>query len=234
MCRRAKNREAARRSRERKNERIRQLTKDISSLQQENLLLLKCIEAFAEKVIACKHEQLAMQEELDIHSTASKVLESASVGVDGAGGTAGATAPQAAGHRGVHKITGFALPALEELWRLQAAEPSQLTARGQPTSARGAAVAEHIAILSKENSPRDEEEAAPTVAGATPTAQGAVAEKALNRVSFLPDPQATHQQAGGPNRIGASIPDLIAAAVPDGITDAVKPIPMDVDNHFDS
>lgn len=52
------------------------------------------------------------------------------------------------------------VPALEDLHKLQAAEPAQLTARSDTLSAR-AAVAEHMAMLSRDNSPRDDEAEAP-------------------------------------------------------------------------
>lgn len=64
FCRRARNREAARRSRQRKNERINQLCKEIKTLQQENVVLLKCIEDFTKKAINSKEQQLQMKEQL--------------------------------------------------------------------------------------------------------------------------------------------------------------------------
>jgi hypothetical protein len=141
QCRRAKNREAARRSRRRKSERLHQLSKDVKTLQQENLLLLKCIEEFAQKAIACKEEQLTMQKELEAFANQAELKT-----------------PQAR----LPNSMSLCLPSLEELRRLTNTESGAFTARdgsGSQTSARKTALAEHQAHLSsKENSPRDDEE----------------------------------------------------------------------------
>jgi hypothetical protein len=57
-----------------------------------------------------------------------------------------------------HLLASLSLPSLEDLPRYQSAPTGQLTAR-DTLSAR-AAVAEHIAMLSRDNSPRDDDVAA--------------------------------------------------------------------------
>ncbi len=52
FCRRLRNREAARRSRQRKQAKMVNLQEAVDTLERENLLLIKCIENFANKALA--------------------------------------------------------------------------------------------------------------------------------------------------------------------------------------
>ena len=73
--------------------------------------------------------------------------------------------------------SGIAIPSLEDLQRLQGTDPALLTARGGSTSARKTAVAEHIAMLSKNSSPRDDEaDAAAAAAGGNPAGTAGAAQ----------------------------------------------------------
>lgn len=182
-CRRARNREAARRSRQRKSERINQLYKDIRSLQQENVVLLKCLEQVTCKAIACKAAQVDMRQELHALAVGGSVpapgldLTMPSLADDlpmlEAEHDASVSALAGPSHEGHFRprgpMFGGMVPALEDLDKLQAEEHGQLTARGGSLSAR-AAVAEHIAMLSRDNSPRDEDEAVAGQAGKPGTA----------------------------------------------------------------
>lgn len=142
-CRRAKNREAARRSRRRKSERFSQLSKDVKTLQQENLLLLKCIEEFTQKTIACKEEQLSMRKEIESYSSLgeSKTLQ---LGAQ--------TDP-------LPKLTEPYPSSLKSARCLENTELDALNAQdvsGSQTSARKMALLEHQTNLSsKGNSPRE-------------------------------------------------------------------------------
>jgi hypothetical protein len=195
FCRRARNREAARRSRQRKNERINQLCKDIKTLQQENVVLLKCIEDFTKRAINSKEQQLRMKEQLAALATTNTGIDTASLlaqyqddsmllpmdvedvvpetavavakpgtrmGTMGAPDPSSISVPTTASPIRASLVAGLSLPSLAELQKLQSTEAAggQLTARGGGSgtlSARGTAVGEHIAMLSKENSPRDDE-----------------------------------------------------------------------------
>lgn len=53
--RRLRNREAARRSRQRKQARVAHLQETVNNLERENLLLIKCIENFGKKALEAKH-----------------------------------------------------------------------------------------------------------------------------------------------------------------------------------
>lgn len=202
---RARNREAARRSRQRKNERINQLYKEIRSLQQENLVLLKSIENFTEKALSCMSQQAALKQELHILSSSrDNPLEHQSfigyshtcdennnsmmedfmdleIPIVNDQDAQTLSPPDSCapsflsldhGKSRSSPVKSLALPSFEELQKLQeAAEPAQLTARGSQTvdkngslSAR-AAVAEHIAMLSRDNSPRDDENGTVAAAG---------------------------------------------------------------------
>jgi hypothetical protein len=170
-CRRAKNREAARRSRQRKTERINALYKDIRALQQEGLVLLKCVESFAGKALAAAAEQEQLREQLralgappqDAAPPAPAAPPAAPLAPAPAAPAERPHLPPASPAGGVHPLS---LPSLgmEELQRFQAMDPAQLSARA--TLSARAAVAEHMAMLSRDNSPRDDEAAAGGAAAA--------------------------------------------------------------------
>ncbi|KAH7615664.1 hypothetical protein Ndes2526B_g09592 [Nannochloris sp. 'desiccata'] len=163
VIKRARNREAARRSRQRKNERINQLCKDIKTLQQENVVLLKCIEDFTKKAIDSKEHQLRMKEQLAALATTSTGIDTASLlaqyqddsmllpmevedasetqrqqpqmGTTGAAGPSSSSLPAAFPNR-ASLVAGLSLPSLAELQNLQSTEAAgggQLTARGGGT-----------------------------------------------------------------------------------------------------
>lgn len=119
-------------------------------MQQENLLLLKCIEEFTQKAIACKEEQIEMKEQLANMGTQ---IPSSNTHMETENEPVEPPPPQGR----ISPVGGIAIPSLEDLQRLRGTDPSLLTARGGSTSARGAAVAEHIAMLSKDCSPREDE-----------------------------------------------------------------------------
>jgi hypothetical protein len=94
-------------------------------------------------------------------AAAGVVAREAEFAIDGPGPSFTPLPSGAAAADRASLVAGLSLPSLAELQKLQNTEVAgggQLTARGGGTlSARSAAVAEHIAMLSKENSPRDDE-----------------------------------------------------------------------------
>jgi len=245
FCRRAKNREAARRSRQRKNERINHLCKDIKTLQQENVVLLKCIEDFTEKAINSKEHQLRMKEQLAAFATTKTGIETASllaqyqddsmllpmeveeaperavavaaaaagprtqVGITGVPNPSSASVPATTSPNRASLVAGLSLPSLAELQKLQSTEAAggQLTARGGGSgtlSARGTAVGEHIAMLSKENSPRDDE-----IDPALNT--GGTAANTANAAAVLPTAISATMPAGMPDGSSVDLDMLFGA-----------------------
>ncbi len=118
---------------------------------------------------------LPMEVEDLTQTTAAEAVVARETETGAAGPSAAAAAPITSPSR-ASLVAGLSLPSLAELQKLQNTEAGgsgQLTARGGGTlSARGAAVAEHIAMLSKENSPRDDEIDPTPAAGTTAAAAG--------------------------------------------------------------
>lgn len=54
VCRRLRNKEAARRSRQKKQARMRELSEAVDALQRENVMLMSCIEHFSSKALEAK------------------------------------------------------------------------------------------------------------------------------------------------------------------------------------
>lgn len=171
-------------------------------------MLIKCIEQLAEKSYQCKVEQSSLVE-VQLPQQLNPVLqqqqqqqpqvidgaphqpmeqEEAKMAIDIV-----ETQPKPRTNGSPSRIANplLSLPPLEDLPRSVQTIAGQLTAR-DTLSAR-AALAEHMAMLSRDNSPRDEEEAAAGGGGAGPTTTGAVATTTTTGVNNNPADKATLQ-----------------------------------------
>jgi hypothetical protein len=226
---RAKNREAARRSRQRKAERVAELRRAARRLQQENLLLLKCLEGVAGRALegaahgaGLRRELAVLADDLEAAAAAAPPPPAAEpMAVAAPLAPAPAPSPVPAGRPSPPRPgAGLpSLPSLEEVARAHmAAQPAQLTARAT-LSARRAAVAEHIAMLSRDNSPRDEEAAAgggSAEPGAPAGAPAPSAVEQLQRARAVVAPGAGPSAAGRPSAAKAGRFFAPAGAAPPG------------------
>ena len=72
LCRRLRNREAARRSRQRKQARMAHLQEAVDTLERENLLLIKCIENFGNKALEAKQMKDGLEKRSNMVGTTLK------------------------------------------------------------------------------------------------------------------------------------------------------------------
>ncbi|KAI7843080.1 hypothetical protein COHA_003251 [Chlorella ohadii] len=124
---RAKNREAARRSRERKVERIQGLQGEVDALRSNNFVLLKCIEEVAQKALAARAERKQLQDKLSQLQSQAAAPQPAAAGPSSAACTPPAAQRAAALER--------------DLRQLEAGSQTRLLLPHWPGSGDGAAAA---------------------------------------------------------------------------------------------